>query len=96
MPRRHRRDPAAFAPPPAGAGRPRSAAPAWAEQPGTEVRRVQSDKAYRCPGCDHPIRAGAPHLVVVPAGDPDARRHWHTECWRRELRRRGTYRGGPD
>lgn len=96
MPRRHRRDPAFHEPPAPGSARPRSAAPPWAEQPGTEVRQVQSDKPYRCPGCDHLIRAGVPHLVVVPLGDADARRHWHTECWRRELRRRGAYRGTPD
>jgi hypothetical protein len=29
------------------------------------------------------------HLVVVEADDVEGRRHWHTECWRRELRRRG-------
>jgi hypothetical protein len=94
MPRKHRRDPAYFEPPPPGQGRPRSAAPPWADQPGYEVRQLQGDKPYRCPGCDHLIRAAAPHLVVVPVGDPDARRHWHTECWRRELRRIGGYRPG--
>jgi hypothetical protein len=35
------------------------------------------------------------HLVVVPVGDADARRHWHTECWRKELRRQGLYRPPP-
>jgi len=25
--------------------------------------------------------------VVVPQEQPDERRHWHTECWRSELRR---------
>jgi hypothetical protein len=94
MPRRHRRDPRAFAPP-AAAPRPRSAAPPWAEVTGYEVRRVQGDKPYVCPGCDHPIRPGLQHLVVVPVGDLDARRHWHTECWRRELRRIGAYRPPP-
>jgi hypothetical protein len=92
MPRKHRRDPQYFEPPPPSQGRPRSAAPPWAEQPGYEVRQVQSDKPYRCPGCDHEIRVGIAHLVVVPVRDADARRHWHTECWRRELRRLGAYR----
>ena len=91
MPRKHRRDPAYFTPPDPSP-RPRSAAPAWAETAGYEVRQVQSDKPYRCPGCDHVIRLGLQHLVVVPVGDPDERRHWHTECWRRELRRMGSYR----
>lgn len=49
-------------------------------------------KEYRCPGCDHLIMVGTPHLVCWPA-DPagswsapagaSERRHWHTSCWRR-------------
>jgi hypothetical protein len=89
MPRRNRRDRASFQA--IEAMRPRSAAPAWAELAGHEVRQVGGTKAYRCPGCDHPIRAGSWHLVVVPDDLPDERRHWHTECWRRELRRIGAY-----
>ena len=60
-----------------------------------EVRHVQpyeAVKAYRCPGCDHDIRAGEGHEVVVPARDPDERRHWHTGCWRREEKRLRTRR----
>ena len=60
-----------------------------------EVRHIQpyqAVKPYRCPGCDHEIRAGVWHLVVVPQGDPDSRRHWHTECWRSEIRRLGLHR----
>jgi hypothetical protein len=90
MPRRNRREPTPVAP----AARPggRSAAPAWADLPGHEVREVAGDKAYRCPGCDHEIRVGLRHLVVVPMHAPDERRHWHIECWRSELRRIGAYR----
>jgi hypothetical protein len=66
---------------------PQSAGPIWALAPGFDVRRVSSDKPYRCPGCDHEIRAGVWHLVVVPQDESDQRRHWHTECWRSELRR---------
>jgi hypothetical protein len=91
MPRRNRRDPAFVDPPEAPPAR--SAAPAWAELEGHDVRQVGGGKEYRCPGCDHPVRAGVWHLVVVPQGAPDARRHWHTECWRRELRRLGPPRG---
>lgn len=85
MPRRHRRAPET--PPPAP--RPRAAAPVWALVPGYEVRHVGGEKEYRCPGCEHPIRPGVWHLVVVPEGAPEDRRHWHTQCWRVELRRRG-------
>ncbi|MGW6377842.1 ATP/GTP-binding protein [Rhodococcus sp. NPDC055112] len=41
-------------------------------------------KTYRCPGCDHEIRPGVPHLVAWPAdelGGAEDRRHWHTGCW---------------
>ena len=93
MPRRHRRNPEFFDPPESEpAPSRRLAPPPWAEVPGFDVRQVQGDKPYRCPGCDHVIRPGLGHLVVVPNSDPDERRHWHTECWRRELRRVGAYR----
>ena len=36
---------------------------------------------------------GTRHLVVVPEGAPDERRHWHEGCWRIELNRtRGRHR----
>ncbi len=96
MPRKNRRDPAYFQPPDAaGVAVTRSDAPMWAQAPGYEIRNVGGQKAYRCPGCDHEVRAGMWHLVVVPVGDVDARRHWHTECWRKELRRLGLYRPPP-
>jgi hypothetical protein len=91
MPRRNRRNPDYFEPPDAVA--PTSAdTPLWAQAPGYDVRNVGGQKEYRCPGCDHVVRAGTWHLVVVPQDDVDARRHWHTECWKRELRRLGLYR----
>ena len=90
MPRKNRRAP--FEHPGATAARPRSAAPPWAIVDGYDVRHLVGEKEYRCPGCDHPIRPGSWHLVVVPAGSPDDRRHWHTECWRGELRRLGLLR----
>ena len=92
MPRKNRRNPEYFRAPDATAPASRSDAPTWAQAPGYELRNVGGQKAYRCPGCDHAIRAGVWHLVAVPVGDPDTRRHWHTECWRRELRRQGLYR----
>lgn len=42
-------------------------------------------KTYRCPGCDHEIVPGTPHLVAWSVDDPlggEDRRHWHTGCWR--------------
>jgi hypothetical protein len=53
-----------------------------------KVRRVSgasSDKVYRCPGCDHEIHPGVPHVVSWPnwTGGEGERRHWHTACWRK-------------
>jgi len=60
-----------------------------------EVRHVQpyqAVKTYRCPGCDHEIRPGEGHEVVVPVAAPDLRRHWHSGCWSRAARRRADRR----
>ncbi len=94
MPRKNRRAPLEYLPSPAP--RPRSAAPAWAEAAGYEVRELAGEKPYVCPGCDHSVRPGLRHLVVIPDGMPDERRHWHTECWKSELRRLGIFRGSTE
>jgi hypothetical protein len=74
----------------------RQHAPSWATvDDGVEVREVGGDKSYICPGCDHPIRPGLRHLVVVPVGAADDRRHWHAKCWQSDLRRRGLLRRSP-
>jgi hypothetical protein len=57
-----------------------------------KVRQVSGDgsgKPYRCPGCDHEIRPGLPHVVSWPAwaGGESERRHWHTACWRKRVDR---------
>ncbi|WP_082949176.1 hypothetical protein [Mycolicibacterium celeriflavum] len=64
-----------------------------------EVRSVaaaRAVKSYRCPGCDHEIRPGTAHLVVLPAdmGERalDERRHWHTACWTHRATRSPTRR----
>jgi hypothetical protein len=44
-------------------------------------------KTYRCPGCDHEIRPGHPHVVAWRPGDEAARRHWHRPCWQARDRR---------
>ena len=62
---------------------------------GEDVRHVQpyqAVKPYRCPGCDHEIRPGEGHEVVVPVYDPSSRRHWHTGCWNRASTRQGRRR----
>lgn len=56
------------------------------------VQPVASDRAlkdYICPGCGSAIVVATPHLVVWRAdgvlgdrADLEARRHWHTHCWR--------------
>jgi hypothetical protein len=62
-----------------------------AEDEEVEVSRVhpfQARKAYRCPGCHQEIAVGLGHLVVVPKGAPELRRHWHRACWANRKRRR--------
>ena len=48
-------------------------------------------KAYRCPGCDHEVLPGTPHVVAWSADrvglGVDERRHWHRPCWQNRLRR---------
>jgi hypothetical protein len=63
----------------------------WEVRP---VRGQDARKVYRCPGCDHEIRVGQPHVVAWPStgaspsvGSGDDRRHWHTACWRGRHRR---------
>ncbi|HUL85984.1 MAG TPA: hypothetical protein VLX89_10800 [Actinomycetota bacterium] len=94
MPRKNRRAPLEQGP--SASHQPRSAPPPWAIVDGYDVRQVTGQKEYRCPGCDHVIRPGSWHLVVVPIGETDERRHWHTACWRSELRRLGVLRRSVD
>ena len=54
------------------------------------VPGTAATKPYRCPGCDHPVAPGTPHVVAWPSAPEvgldravDARRHWHTSCWER-------------
>jgi hypothetical protein len=61
----------------------------WVMRP---IAAAASLKTYRCPGCDHEIRPGVPHVVAWRVGDEDDRRHWHTPCWAARTRR-GVRRG---
>jgi hypothetical protein len=59
------------------------------------ISGAQAQKTYRCPGCDHEIRPGTPHVVAWPAeetGSVEERRHWHQACWDSRGRRGPTAR----
>lgn len=69
----------------------RRSLPDPSDVPDAEVRFVmasEATKTYLCPGCGRDIPPGLGHLVAVPPGAPDLRRHWHRGCWdnRRERR----------
>jgi hypothetical protein len=58
----------------------------WNVQP---VAATSAVKTYTCPGCGRAIEPATAHLVVWradgvmgDAADLQARRHWHTTCWR--------------
>jgi hypothetical protein len=62
-----------------------------------QVQPFQSNKSYRCPGCNQLIAPGIGHVVVVPIEATDLRRHWHTPCWHsRDDRRPGKGSVRPD
>jgi hypothetical protein len=70
---------------------------AWVVTAGDGTWRVRTItaagavKIYRCPGCDHQIAVGVPHVVVWPEASGEGlvadRRHWHTACWNSHTRR---------
>jgi hypothetical protein len=61
--------------------------PGSARLEGFEVRRaVNKLKRYRCPYCEGWVEPGSHHIVALPAGTPDARRHFHTGCWSKHAR----------
>lgn len=63
----------------------------------SDVSGARATKTYRCPGCDHEIQPGVPHVVAWPADSQDAvehRRHWHSGCWRTNGRRGPQWRYG--
>lgn len=60
-----------------------------------QVTGAAAGKMYRCPGCDHEIPPGTPHVVAWPSvpeygsgGGVGERRHWHTACWNARGRRK--------
>jgi hypothetical protein len=46
------------------------------------IRAAQNRKpaTYRCPFCGRYLPALSEHVLVMPEGDPRARRHAHTAC----------------
>lgn len=59
------------------------------------VGAAAATKSYLCPGCRQEIPVGTAHLVTWQQdsllGEQaalEARRHWHTGCWRARDRRR--------
>lgn len=53
---------------------------------GFEVRSVERNpKGFVCPHCSHEIAPMMAHVVVVPADEPDRRRHFHGPCWRKVI-----------
>jgi hypothetical protein len=52
------------------------------------IHPFQARKDYLCPGCHQRIAAGTGHVVVVPKGAADLRRHWHRPCWEHRHQRR--------
>jgi hypothetical protein len=46
------------------------------------VRRAQNRKpaTYRCPLCGGYLPALSDHMLIVPEGDSQRRRHAHTDC----------------
>jgi hypothetical protein len=54
----------------------------WVVRP---VAGAYAVKEYRCPGCEHAIVPGTPHVVAWREEHLDERRHWHTPCLRRRV-----------
>lgn len=59
----------------------RVAGASWAVTEGFEVRATVGTKRYRCPYCNGWIEPGTSHVVALPTGLPEERRHYHSGCW---------------
>ncbi|GLZ42665.1 hypothetical protein [Actinokineospora sp. NBRC 105648] len=95
MPRRNRPRPDAEARPLGGAANQRVESGPDGDWLVRSIPGAQATKFYRCPGCDHEIRPGTPHVVAWPAeefGTVEDRRHWHPGCWSARGRRGPTRR----
>jgi hypothetical protein len=47
-----------------------------------QIRRAQNRKpaTYRCPLCGRHLPALSEHMLMIPEGDAQRRRHAHSEC----------------
>jgi hypothetical protein len=47
-----------------------------------QIRRAQNRKpaTYRCPLCGRYLPSLSEHMLILPEGNPQGRRHAHTEC----------------
>jgi hypothetical protein len=47
-----------------------------------QIRRATNRKpvSYRCPLCGQQLPALSEHMLMLPEGRPDGRRHAHTQC----------------
>ncbi|MGE2720653.1 hypothetical protein [Mycolicibacterium celeriflavum] len=96
MPGKRRRRRSERPPPPLPAPRRIEIGPDGYEYEVRPIPAARATKTYRCPGCDHEIRPGTAHVVVIPVdmgeGAVDDRRHWHTPCWTHRATRGPTRR----
>lgn len=78
---------------PLGGGHASSAAKADGRWIVRTIPGSRATKTYTCPGCQHQILPGVPHVVAWPgtpsgfsqqASPIEERRHWHTGCWQRK------------
>ncbi len=53
----------------------------------TQILRSSAKKQYICPGCNQEIMVKTTHFVVVPKRYPADRRHWHSACIKKALKR---------
>jgi len=56
---------------------------------GFDVRTTTGDRRYRCPYCQGWVEPGTAHVVAVPVGRAEDRRHYHAGCW---VKQRGSGR----
>lgn len=60
----------------------------WADAETRRVQPYEAHKVYLCPGCNRDIPSGTGHMVAIPVGATDLRRHWHHGCWTGRTRRK--------